>query len=263
MLKFKRSEQLGDTTISCCKKTVNSAFDTHFHDFYEIEYIISGHGTYTIDGEKYDIKSGMLFFMSPLNFHSVTDNDCQLFNVMFTLGAVNEELLAKLLKYNAICVNEENDIFLSDLFKELCASTDSEYSSLLLNTLIYKLSTLVSPVSTSPLNRATIYILDNFRNNVTLKEVAGISGFSVQYFSYIFKKEIGTSFKNYVDAVRFEYARKLIIHTKYSISEVCKLSGFDDYANFLRRFKIRFGMTATQLRSHNETDYTQISNGSV
>ena len=92
------------------------------------------------------------------------------------------------------------------------------------------------------------YLISNFRNNPTLAETAAYAGFSPTYFSSVFKRETGVSFKEYVDRLRFNYAKKLAETSDISVMEIAAESGFDDYPNFIRRFKARFGCTVSELR---------------
>lgn len=253
MKRFDEQHYIGNSLIKATKKTFNGKCVPHFHDFCEIEYVIDGSGSYVIDDKTYTIKKGALFFSTPLNFHYVHDSSFQLYNVMFSSSVIDNEILSKIIPVNTFFIDENNEKFLTDLFEELLLSGAVKYSSILLNAILYKLSTLSNVNSHfSQINNAVIYLFNNFRNNVTLSEVAEHTGYSVNYFSYLFKKEMGLSFKNFIDDLRFEYARKLLTHTDYSVCEVCKLSGFDDYANFVRRFKKRFNVTATQLKNESK-----------
>lgn len=253
MEKFNERHFIGNSLIKATKKTFNGKCVPHFHDFYEIEYVIDGSGTYVVDGKTYPIKKGMLFFSTPLNFHFVCDSDFKLYNVMFSSTVIDNEILSKIITVNTFFIDENNEKFLTDVFDELLLLDDVKYASILLNAILYKLSTLTNVnLHFTPINNAVIYLFNNFRNNVTLSEVAEYTGFSVNYFSYLFKKETGQSFKNFVDDLRFEYAKKLLTHTDYSVIETCKLSGFDDYANFVRRFKKRFNVTAKQLKNEDK-----------
>lgn len=47
--------------------------------------------------------------------------------------------------------------------------------------------------------------------------------------------------KKYLNNMRFEYAEKLIINSDMSIMQICKECGFNDYPNFVRRFKQHTG----------------------
>ena len=122
MERFTRENNISDGIISASKKRINGSFVTHWHEFYEIEYILSGSGTYTIDGHEYPIRPGMIFFMTPVNFHSVNALDAEIYNIMFSGSACNEIYLSALLKNSgttAFSTDEKEQTFFEAVFREL------------------------------------------------------------------------------------------------------------------------------------------------
>ena len=140
------------------------------------------------------------------------------------------------------------------LFELMQNGKDTMYASDLLNVLLGKLLTLQDGLQEhlSPVSRGHLYLLNHFRERPTLSEVAAFAGYTPTYFSAMFKKETGSSYQEYLDDLRFEYAGKLARHASLSMIEVCRESGFDDYPNFLRRFKKRFGCTPAEYRKGKE-----------
>lgn len=55
MQKYTKSRFIENGYLSATKKQENTFIETHFHDFYELEFIVSGNGTYTVDGTEYEI----------------------------------------------------------------------------------------------------------------------------------------------------------------------------------------------------------------
>jgi two-component system response regulator YesN len=86
-----------------------------------------------------------------------------------------------------------------------------------------------------------VYILENFRFGVTLEQTAKHIGLAPVYLSGLFKRELGQNFKNYVDHLRFTHAAHMLKQTDLSVAEICSLAGFNDYANFSRRFRQLYG----------------------
>ena len=84
MNRYSKTKFIENGYLKASKKPENNFVDTHFHDFFELEYIISGSGTYTVDGKDYPIEAGSLFFLTPLNYHCVDIKDAELYNVMFS-----------------------------------------------------------------------------------------------------------------------------------------------------------------------------------
>ncbi len=255
MKRLEKQNKIGENGYSIRKKRIDGSHSIHSHAFYELEYILSGHGEYVIDKETYSIGAGMLFLMTPLNFHRVEAEDCEVLHLIFSEQVCQAEYLSGLLSRGngvAVSVQETDRSFLEGVLTELLQhGEDPRYASDLLNVLLGKLLVLLDrrQEKTTPVSRGHLYLLNHFRENPSLPEVARYAGYTPTYFSAMFKQETGMTFKQYLDALRFDYAGKLARHTSLSMQEICRESGFEDYPNFLRRFKSRFGMGPTEYRA--------------
>ena len=69
-----------------------------------------------------------------------------------------------------------------------------------------------------------------------------------QYISQLFKNEIGVNFLAYLTNIRMEKAKKLLLSTPLSITEVAEQSGYGDYRVFTKVFKKSEGITPSQYR---------------
>lgn len=241
--------------ISAVKKIENTFVDTHFHDFFELEYIISGSGAYTVDGKTYNIQPGDLFFLTPFNFHCVDIKSTQLFNVMFSGNICDGALLLNLAKNAPIVLNlsEQSKTFFETILDELCSNIENkEYAITLLNTVAVKLEQEIlkdkRSSNLSTISKSELFILTNFRNEITLTEVANEVALAPSYFSKLFKKEKGVGYKAYLNNMRYEYAKKLLEHSEMTVMQICTDCGFNDYPNFIRRFKQQTGCYPAQYR---------------
>ena len=253
MRRYLKADMLRGGEIYCTKKIVKGYCRPHPHDFFEIEYISSGTGNYNVDGVCHEARGGMLFLMTPISFHSVKTDALELYNVMFSEKLCDGQMLAELVLLGSLSVQikAEDRGFFDALFSELAgAKGDEKYRSFILNSIIGKLRSYSSENKAEgpPIAKGMFYLISNFRNNPTLAETAAYAGFSPTYFSSVFKRETGVSFKEYVDRLRFNYAKKLAETSDISVMEIAAESGFDDYPNFIRRFKARFGCTVSELR---------------
>ncbi|MBE6592639.1 MAG: helix-turn-helix domain-containing protein [Ruminococcaceae bacterium] len=242
----------GELTVS--KKEILGNSSLHWHEFYEIEYLLDGDGDYIIDGKHYPMCRGMFFLMTPANFHEVKTDHSRAFNVMFSDRACSEELLARCISSNgglAFSVDEGDRAFFEALLDELCLNqSNPTYSACLLNALLCKSIDYVrrDPKQPSYVGQAVLYLLSNFRRSPSLSEVAAHVGYTPNYFCAIFKRDVGESFKEFLDRLRFDYAKKLVLSSTLSAAQICKESGFSDYPNFIRRFILRFGISPMQMR---------------
>lgn len=79
-------------------------------------------------------------------------------------------------------------------------------------------------------------------------------GLNTNYFSQLFKKEVGVGFAEYVCGLRLERAQLLLGETALKIKEVAERAGFADSHYFGVWFKENTGLSPTQYRRGNRTD---------
>ena len=252
---FKKDQEINNGIMNAGKKHITGNFPEHGHEFFEIEYILNGTGTYTVDGTAYPIRKNMLFFISPANFHAVSDCEADLINIMFSCDLCDPSTLFRLYApeaASAVCFSDTDGLLAERLFSEILTSPDLDYAVQFLRCILYKIASLLPKdkncMAGSHIQTAIIYILENFRSNASLSHTAPYVGLAPAYLSNLFLKETGINFKVYLDNLRFDYAARLLLFTSMSISEICTDSGFTDYANFTRRFKIKYGCTPAAYR---------------
>lgn len=63
-------------------------------------------------------------------------------------------------------------------------------------------------------------------------------------------KENSTEFSKLVSFTRLDYARKMLMHTELSISQIADRCGFESHAYFSNLFKKRYGMSPRELKRY-------------
>ena len=256
--RFTVGKYIENGALTASKKEIIGNSALHWHEFYEIEYLLEGDGDYIIDGKHYPMRAGMFFLMTPANFHEVKTDRSRAFNVMFSECACNEGLLARCVSNSgglAFSADESDRAFFEALLGELCLNQSNHtYSACLLDALLCKAINYAQNDEKRPsyLGRAVLYLLSNFRHSPSLSEVASHVGYTPTYFCTVFKRDVGESFKEYLDRLRFDYAKKLVLSSTLSATQICNESGFSDYPNFIRRYKTRFGASPMQMRKQKE-----------
>lgn len=92
---------------------------------------------------------------------------------------------------------------------------------------------------------AKIYMDKHYNEDLSLNDVSKMVAVSPQYFSKIFKEEIGVSFVEYLRKKRMEVAKEMLMAKKHSIKEICYHIGYNDPNYFSRLFKKMVGVTPT------------------
>lgn len=89
------------------------------------------------------------------------------------------------------------------------------------------------------------YINANYEKDLRLKDIAEVVSISPQYFSKIFKDELGYNFIDYLTHVRMQVAKEMLKEGKSSIKEISFLIGYNDPNYFSRLFKKVEGISPT------------------
>ena len=117
-----------------------------------------------------------------------------------------------------------------------------------INSKITQLQTEKQLENTRPIRLAKQYINDNYTSPLTLEMIGLEIGLNPSYFSSIFKKETGKNFIDYLNAVRIENAKQLLIENSLTVMDICEAVGFNDIKYFTKRFKKETGLSPSDYR---------------
>ncbi|MCR4434790.1 MAG: PocR ligand-binding domain-containing protein [Clostridiales bacterium] len=96
--------------------------------------------------------------------------------------------------------------------------------------------------------KAVDYIKRNYMEKITLEEVASHVYLSVSYFSKIFKDEMKCNFNSYLNKVRIDMSKKLLLDDSIALVDVSNLVGYEDQSYFSKVFKKMTGMSPGKYR---------------
>lgn len=102
-------------------------------------------------------------------------------------------------------------------------------------------------------SRVIAYIQSNYRSPISLTELGKEMERNPSYISYIFHKETGKKFVDYINEVRIEHALKLIETSNLMLYEIASMVGFTDYRQFTRAFKKLAGCSPTEYLANSAT----------
>lgn len=98
--------------------------------------------------------------------------------------------------------------------------------------------------ASSPVYRSLPYIEKHFcEEQLSLATVAEQVGLSASRFSTLFHEQMSCNFKEYVDALRFEKAKRLLKESDLLIAEIARQVGYENSYSFSRLFKRLAGVT--------------------
>ncbi len=94
----------------------------------------------------------------------------------------------------------------------------------------------------------TRYMQEHLSEEISLSVLAEEFHLNPQYISQLFKNEIGVGFLAYLTNIRIEKAKKLLLSTSLSVTEISESTGYGDYRVFTKVFKKTEGITPSQFR---------------
>lgn len=101
---------------------------------------------------------------------------------------------------------------------------------------------------TDLINNIYIYVMQNFKNELSLKAAAEIANMTPNSFCRFFKRHTQKSFSKFVNEMRIGHACKLLMDQNHSISDVCYQSGYQNLTNFNKFFKIIMNKSPREYR---------------
>lgn len=98
------------------------------------------------------------------------------------------------------------------------------------------------------MDKIITYINVHYNENITLEQLADISGRSTSYLSKLFKKQVDMNFVDYLAFIRIKVAKRMLKNPEYSIKETAYEIGYGDPNYFTRVFKKYVDMTPSEYR---------------
>jgi len=99
------------------------------------------------------------------------------------------------------------------------------------------------------------YITENYNANFSMTEIAASIGMDSSQFSRCFKKASGNTFTEFVNRLRVNHACQLLTETDKYISTICYHVGYNNVANFNRRFVEIKKITPSEYRKQSKTRF--------
>ena len=253
----------------------------HYHDVFEMNYVLSGKCTQNISGKKVSFKKGDICFIALNTRHTmeVFDDSIVLnllirhdtFDDIFLNDLRNKTILTtffldnlyKSYKTDHIIFHTGDDVVIRDMMLEMCVEQieEDEFSDNLLTHMVsilfsklmrgYADTADISGTSSSELDeqvRIMDYLQIHYRT-ATLTETADHFCYSAAYCSRLIKKTTGSTFSALLREIRMKQAERLLRGTPANLGTIAEKIGYENEETFIRVFKQSRGMTPTQYRN--------------
>jgi len=157
----------------------------------------------------------------------------------FLLEKYPEQIIEKIFEYYSVnCVNmyklqiEKFDILVEKLEQKECNKIQ----------VVTELIALVRSISDIKIGNFPIVdvikkiIIDNIDGELTVKDIASKAGMSMYYMIHTFKRVTGTTIVEYRNALRIQCAKKMLIGSDKTVSEIARECGFESPSYFSKLF---------------------------
>lgn len=108
-----------------------------------------------------------------------------------------------------------------------------------------------SPTRNSVLDDILYYIDHNYQSNIKLETIAPLFGYNSAYLGKIFNKTVGESFNSYVDHIRIEHSKVLLLQNNYKVYEIAERVGYRNVDYFHKKFRKYVGESPAEFRKKN------------
>jgi len=248
----------------------------HYHNTYEIYYLLSGERFYFIKDRTYHIKKGDIVLINVNDLHKTTNagstaHERILINIgKEFLGDLNESIedveLFSPFEQGAH-VFKSGDIeqsFVESLLFRIIQESKNSFPGfktcikiLLADLLIY----LNRHIPKNPeegfkhpsplyekISEIARYINCSYMEELNLKHISEKFFISPYYLSRVFKEVTGFTFVEYLNSVRTKEAVKLLKESRLSITRIAEKTGYDSATHFGRVFKGIMGVSPLKYR---------------
>ena len=244
--------------------------ELHWHDHFEIEFILSGSGTHQYNGVNYPLSEGSAYLLTPMDIHALIPDPeapLHLVHLHFDEKAITQEVRELLLQHKlAHSVHLDEDEFerlliqLTELLH--CFETDSPVQSLSVQLMLSYLCLHIvrksrqveqrfpSYNTTNPVVHQTLqYILYNFRKKISMQELGDRAHISPNHLALLFKQATGTTCIQLIADLRLQYALKLLENPNLNIETISEQAGFSATSYFISVFRKQYGITPKEYQN--------------
>ena len=107
-------------------------------------------------------------------------------------------------------------------------------------------------VSSKAVRLAMRRIQSDYAQPLSLEQVAAEVHLTPEYFSRIFKEEVGVTFVNYLTDVRLRHSVQMLESTAKRVQDVAQAVGYPNVSYFSTIFKKKYGMSPYEYRHRSE-----------
>ena len=246
----------------------------HTHDFYELEFLVSGELLYFTKSQMYKLQAPALLILPPRTTHKFESDGGEAYTLQVSLESLSEDqinFLNFLAKKGILHFPQQKISPLRAIFESMLKVYDSfpfnsykkmtfnihfgrllymfySYANIQNEETHYSLVADVSP-STAPIILKVIdYLHNHYKEDFSLSDLCEQFHVSKSYLSSTFARATNTTIFQYKLSLQLEEAKRLCRETRFSYDKIAEMTGFSSGNYFRLIFKKHEGQTPNQHR---------------
>ena len=237
-----------------------STYPMHWHNFLELEIVISGLMKHSSINQSYTLGPGCAHVLCLHDCHGLsTLEDTVLYCLHINTDLLDGEILEQL-RYNSFrcefTPEEMADIVPKLEFLEKESASELPFQNLMTKSIVTEILIMLLRKSISnetayaprPVQKLTAYINTHFTEDVTLDKVAAALSFSPSYLGKLLKRQMGYTFNEYLNIIRLRHACYLLRTTNLPVKEIAFQAGYNSSEYFLYVFKKNLFTTPSEYK---------------
>lgn len=186
-----------------------------------------------------------------------------------TVKSVLEDMVARILEYKPVeeyvnknFVNLYNEYrkkmslhsnaleaiqYYDEIKKRRLVTEKQEYTMELI-TSDWKKNVILYTGNNVEISKALEYVQQHYAEELSLKQIADLAGLSENYFSSLFKQEMGENLITYINRVRIQHAKQMLRSETMKVYEVAEKVGYRNTTYFSTIFKKVTGMSVSEYK---------------
>lgn len=271
-----------DCSIALIKYDASFNSITHFHDYFEIKYVLSGKVSLLVNNKRVVLRAGQMIVLEKgciQEIESMKQSD-ELVGFLFEnetsidhlryLGREENSLVHDYLNEHFLKSDSEVAYFVADVrgnaeINEVLKSLIYEVSHLTKNVkLIHSLSQVLfhklarlyyndieKIYREQELNWTIVSVLRKIESDyqsLNLGQLSEELGYNRNYLSNLIKEQTGKTFKNLISELRVKKAYDLLINTDAPIKQIAEKAGYSNRSYFYMKFEEYYGNTPLSFR---------------
>lgn len=231
----------------------------HTHPFWQLEIVLRGPISYSWQDQRGDLQAGDMLLVAPDVEHSFRydRHGCS----WITLKFINSSETGRLHEGAVIRNSLFNDQFITALQTMVTGPILNTYERIFVEGFIQSLFQYLVSQHTAYDDNADYTLVRTVKDlvrkrggkAVNINELAEQMSYTRSHLSKQFRSLSGENLKGFIDRIRLEKAKELLLYSEYAIAEISEVLGFKDLFSFSRFFKRGTGESPRSYRNQRFT----------